>query len=201
MGKQGAFEAAHPEQRVKNHPPNNDGGFASNPDTRYILLSYSFGFGEVFVVQGRMPTHQKTRNGDIYLPEDPDVQYFSISTAASPPSGEGWDTAYDEQIPINKYGDYTIVVSWPWNRPSNAILENNVVWLSSGDGEGHYIGARNWLGLLYMRYQNSNPNWKYSPVNIPLPTIQDPISQAPNIMGPYCPVGKYMSKAEFEKLF
>ncbi len=196
----GAFDASHPEERVVNYPPNNDGGFANNPDTRYMVMPYSFGFGEVVVVQGKMPTHPKTRNGDANLPEDPQVQYFSISTAASPNCGEGWDTVCDEQIPLNDNGEYTVIVSWPWNRPANATLKNGICWLDPKSGEGHFIGARNWVGVIYIRYQNSSPNWKKSPMNIPMPSIHNPIPEDPLIMGSYYPFGKYMSKAEFERL-
>lgn len=197
----GSFEADHPEKRVRNYPPNNDGGFANNPDTKYMTTQFSFGFGEVLVVRGKMPTHPKTRRGEDTLPKDPQVQYFSASTAASPPSGEGWDTVCDEQIPLDADGIYTIIVSWPWNRPSNAILENGVIWLSPGGGEGYYVGARNWVGVLYFRFQNPSPNWKQSPANIPLPTIEEPIPQDLIVMGSYYPRGEYMSKTDFEKLY
>lgn len=197
----GAFEASHPEERVVNYPPNNDGGFANNPDTRYMAMPYSFGFGEVVVVQGKMPTHPKTLNGDVDLPEDPQVQYFSISTAAAPNCGEGWDTVCDEQIPLNEKGEYTVIVSWPWNRPANATLKNGICWLDPKAGEGHFIGARNWIGIIFIRYQNSSSKWKNSPLNIPMPSIHNPIPEDPIVMGPYYPFGNYMSKADFEKLF
>lgn len=195
----GAFVADRPEERERDHPANNDGGFASNPDTKYMLMLFSFGYGDVLVVRGKMPTHPTTRRGDTTLPEDPQVQYLSISTAASAPYGASWDTLCDEEIPVDSDNNYTIVVSWPWNRPANAILENGIGWLSPGDGEGHYIGARNWVGLLYLRFQNPSVNWKNSPMNIPMPSIKNPIPQDPIIMGPYYPVGEYTSKSEFEK--
>nr|QBK85777.1 MAG: hypothetical protein LCMAC101_03720 [Marseillevirus LCMAC101] len=197
----GAFDAEHPEERVRNYPPNRDGGFANNPDARYMLMPFSFGFGEVLVVRARMPTHPNTRQGGNILPEDPQVQYFSVSTATAPSYGAGWDTVCDEQIPVDQYGNYTIVVSWPWNRPANAILKNGIIWLSPGGGEGHYVGARNWVGLLYFRFQNSNSGWKESPANIPMPSIEKPIPQDPFVMGPYYPRGRYMSTADFETEF
>jgi hypothetical protein len=194
----GEFFTTHPEERVRNYPPYDIGGFANNPDTKYMVLHFSFDFGEILVVTGKMPTHPTTRRGENKLPENSEVQYFSASTAGAPPSGEGWDTLCDEQIPINENGTYTIVVSWKWNRPKNAILENGVAWLDPGIGEGHYIGARSWVGLLYFRFQNPREGWKYSPANIPIPTIENPIPQDPIIMGPFYPRGKYMSKLEFE---
>jgi hypothetical protein len=198
----GLFIANYPEQRVIDFPPSTAGGFANNNDTKYLLIPYSFGFGEILVIQGRLPTHPFTRKGENTLPnEQPEVQYFSITTAAGPSFGASWDGVYDEQIPVNKYGDYIIVISWPWNKPSNAKRENGVVWLNPGNMEGNYVGARGWLGLTFIRFQNCNPSWKYSPELIPMPSIENPIPQDPIVMGPYYPTAMYMSKEEFEKLF
>src|SRR5690606_28123470 len=71
----GAFEAHNPMLRVLNHPPNNSGGFANNPDTKYMILPYSFSFGEILVIRGKMPTHPNTRRGEKTLPVNPQVQY------------------------------------------------------------------------------------------------------------------------------
>ncbi len=195
----GSFEADCPEKRVINHPPSNDGGFANNPDTKYMLLPFSFGYGDVVVVQGKMPTHPATRHGNSTLPNDTQVQYFSVSTAAGPASGEGYDTVCDEQVPLDSDGFYTIVVSWPWNRPVNCSFKNGYAWLNPGNGEGHYVNARNWVGIIYIRFQNCNANWKSSPANIPMPTVQNPIPQDPIIMGQYYPVGKYVNNQFVEQ--
>jgi len=195
----GSFLALHPKERVTLYPADDVGGFANNPDTKYMITPFSFGFGEILVVRGKMPTHPKTRKGNNNLPgETPQVQYFSVSTAAAAPYGAGWETISDEQMPIDKYGYYTIVVSWPWNRPANAILENDVSWINPGDGEGHYVGARNWVGLLYMRFQNPDPNWEESPANIRMPTVENPIPQDPAVMDQFYPIAEYMSVDNFE---
>jgi len=195
----GAFEADHPEKRVRDYPPDDSGGFANNPDTKYMVILFSFSYGEILVVRGTIPTHPNTRKGEVKLPKDPQVQYFSVSTAAAPSYGAGWHTICDEEFYVDDDGNYTIVVSWPWNRPNNAIPENNVNWISPGDGEGHYIGARIWVGTLYFRYQNPSDNWKESPANIPMPSLENPIPQDPIIMGKYYPRGEYMSKKDFEE--
>mmetsp|Transcript_29405 Transcript_29405/g.45456 ORF Transcript_29405/g.45456 Transcript_29405/m.45456 type:complete len:500 (-) Transcript_29405:97-1596(-) len=190
----GSFEAMDPEKRVRDHPANTNGGFANNPDTKYMIIVYSFKYDDVVVVRGRMPTHPKTRQGTDTLPsKTPMVQYFSASTAAAPSYGAGWDTACDEQIPVDEFGNYTIVVSWPWNRPAFATLEHGVTWLSPGGGEGNFVGARNWVGLIYFRFQNCDPDWEHSPWNIPLPTPENPIPQDRRVMGPYYPVAEYAS--------
>ena len=197
----GAFEARNPEKRVRDHPPNDAGGFANNPDTKYMVILFSFGYGEVLVVKGKIPTHPKTRNGETTLPKDPQVQYFSASTAAAPCYGAGWDTISDEQFHVDDNGTYTIVVSWPWFRPSAAIPENNVNWINPGGGEGKYLFARSWIGTLYLRYQNPSENWKESPVNINIPTLKNPVPQDPIVMKEYYPRGEYVSKEDFEKRF
>ncbi len=194
----GQFLAKNPRQRVISFPPNDSGGFANNPATEYMFIPISFSFNEVVVIRGKMPTHPDTRRGETKLPADPQLQYFSVTTSGSPPSGEGWETIFDEQIPIDKNRFYTIVLSWPWNRPANAILENGYIWISPGVGEGHYIGARLWVVYIYFRFMKNNPNWKQSPANVPIPTIENPISQAPAIMGPYYPIAEYTTKEKFE---
>lgn len=193
----GLFIADNPEERIHQYPPDDSGGFASNPDTKYVMIPFSLGYGQVLVIQGLKPTHPYTHHNIKYLLGGTQVQYFSVSIGAGPCSGQGWGTEYDEEIPDH----YTIVVSWPWYRPDNAIKANNITWLSIGGGEGHYVLARPWVGVVYFRYQNSNPNWTQSPANIPMPTYRNPLSQAEKVMGPYYPTSKYMSKAEFEELY
>lgn len=194
----GAFLACDPRERVRRHPPSDAGGFASNPDTKYMVIIYALDKEQCLVVRGKKPSHPYTRRGQTSLPEHCECQYFSVSTAAAPPSGEGYDTACDEQIPVDSDGNYTIVVSWPWYRPKNANLKNGVVWLSPGDGEGHYVGARNWVGILYIRYQNPSLSWIHSPARIPMPTIDSPLPKDAVVMGPYYPRGQYMTTKQFE---
>jgi hypothetical protein len=184
----------NPEEKLYRYPANSTGGFANNPDTKYLIIPYSFGYGEVLVIQGVKPTHQYTRHNNQYIYNDTQVQYFSVSTGAGPCSGAGWDTEYDENIPDY----YTIVVSWPWNRPANAIKDNNVTWLTPGSGEGHYVTGRTWIGMVYIRYQNPNPSWEQSPAYIPIPTYRDPFLHTEEVMGIYYPRSKYMSKSDFE---
>ena len=72
----GLFIATQPEQRVIQFSPNVSGGFLNNPNTVYVNIPYSFGFGDVLVIQGRLPSHPFTRNGESILPNYTDVQYF-----------------------------------------------------------------------------------------------------------------------------
>lgn len=194
----GLFIVDTPLTRVIRYPPTNSGGFANNPATKYILSILSFSFNDIVVIEGKMPTHPATRRGENTLPKDPQVQYFSISTAASPPSGEGWVTIFDEQIPIDKNGHYKVVISWPWNRPGSAIESNGFIWLNPSNGEGHYIGSRIWVLGVYFRFILPSPNWKESPDTIPMPTVEKPVVNGQDYMGEYWPVISYTSMKEFD---
>jgi hypothetical protein len=195
----GSF-ASDPYERVTKFPPQTAGGFANNPDTIYLFGSFSTYFGEVVVIRGKMPTSSKTRHRDKSWATDTQVRYWSITSGASAPSGVGWSTIFDEEVPLDAEGNYTIVMSWPENRPANATKENGVAWLDFGDGEGHYVGARIWVNTVYIRYMDPNPDWPESPANIPLPTPENPNPQDAEVMGAYYPRATYMSRADFERL-
>ncbi len=195
----GAF-ILDPEERVTTYPAKADGGLANNPDTVYMLASVSLEYGRVFVIKGKMPRHQKTRHGEETWEKDPQLRYLSATTGGSLPSGLGWATVYDEEIPVDDDGNFTIVVSWQEDRPKNARTECGIKWLDFGEGEGHYIGARNWVTYVYMRYQHMSKDWLESPKHIPTPTEKHPNPQDAHVMREYYPKSKYMSKADFENL-
>jgi hypothetical protein len=187
-----------PLTRVETYPAGSSGGFANNPDTIYLTASFSLYFGRVVVIRGKMPTHQKTRHHEEHWIPDTQVRYWSITTGGSAPSGVGWMSLYDEEIPLDENGNFTIVMSWPEDRPKNATKECGVAWIDFGDGEGHYVGARNWVNVVYFRYMVSNPDWSQSPAKIPQPTTKNPVPQDAEVMQEYYPRAEYMSKADFE---
>jgi hypothetical protein len=190
-----------PAKRVQQYPPNSEGGFANNPDTIYLTASFSLYFGQVVVIRGKMPTHPKTRHHQETWPLDAQVRYWSVTTGGSAPSGAGWASVFDEEVPLDEHGNFTLVMSWPEDRPKNATKENGVAWIDFGNGEGHYIGARSWVNVVYFRYMNPNPDWPHSPAKIPVPTQEQPIPQDAAVMQEYYPRAIYMSKADFETLF
>ena len=214
----GAF-VKNPKERAALFPATDSGGFANNPDTVYMAAPFSLGFGShekiadkiksieniesiarIAVVRAKMPTHQSTRHHQRTWTPDTDVRYWSVSTGGTPPSGLGWHSLFDEEVPVDDEGYFTIVMSWPEDRPKNAIKEHGVAWIPFGDGEGHYVGGRTWINIMYMRYTDSNPTWAESPKKIPPPTPENPIPQDPFVMKEYYPRARYMTKGEFERL-
>ena len=190
-----------PIARVLEYPATNEGGLAANPDTIYLIAPFSLTFGRVVVIRGKMPTFPRTRHHQKLLTPG-QVRYWSLTTGASPPSGVGWMTVFDEEIPLDEDGYYTVVMSWPEDRPKNAIPEKGVKWIDFGGGEGHYIGARAWVNFVYIRYMNclKHEEWPHSPANIPRPRLEEPTPMDAMVMGEYFPRARYMSKEAFEKL-
>jgi hypothetical protein len=190
-----------PVERVLMHPASGSGGFANNPDTIYLSAAFSLDFGEVVVIRGKMPTSQKNRHREKTWTPDTQVRYWSMTTGGSAPSGVGWMSIFDEEVPLDANGYFTIVMSWPENRPKNATRACGVKWIDFGGGEGHYIGARPWVNIVYIRYMNSlsGEAWPQSPANIPMPTKKDPAPLDAVVMGEYYPKARYTSKAAFEK--
>ncbi|MBL8298946.1 MAG: hypothetical protein JNN30_11455 [Rhodanobacteraceae bacterium] len=194
----GAF-ISDPEKRVRLYPASSKGGFANNPSTVYLMESFSLAFGEVVVIRGKMPTFPRTRHRQKVLEQNTQVRYWSCSSGGSAPSGVGWTSVFDEEVPLDADGCFTLVMSWPEDRPKNATRKNGVIWLDFGGGEGHYVGARSWINVVYLRYQVINPDWAESPANIPPPTESHPLNQAESVMGPYYPTAEYTTKELFER--
>ncbi|HEX4483075.1 MAG TPA: polymer-forming cytoskeletal protein [Solirubrobacteraceae bacterium] len=200
----GAFTENY-KTRVEKYPATDEGGFATNPDTQFIVAGLSLNFGDVVVVHGKLPTYQQTRpNATKWSSINPQVRYWSICTAQGPVSGKGADCAYDQQVPLDQNGDYTIVISKSGQRPANASTVCGVKWLDFGTGEGEIEGSappnRSWEGVVYMRYMDalSGAEWPQSPKNIPEPTPSSPNDELADVMGEYAPAATYTNQAQYE---
>lgn len=97
---------------------------------------------------------------------------------------------FDEEVPVDAQGFYTIVMSRAADRPRNAMRECGVVWLPMadvGDGTGEAD-----LSILLMRQMLGAGEFKNALHGI---TKQEDIEQG---MGAYFPRGRYMSVSAFE---
>ena len=184
---------ADPGERGRRYPPVDEGGFASNPDTRYLINAVSLRFGRVITISARMPRVPPT------FPASPrlapfDLRYWSVCTGSAPTSGLGYDCVFDQQVPLRTGRRYTIVVSRPTDRPRNARRACGYEWLNFGRGERHPDGSgRPDLSFFYMRFMAPNPRWAQAPQRVTSP------GQEAAVMGPYFPRSAYTSKAAFER--
>jgi hypothetical protein len=163
-----------------------------DPTTEYMVNYLSRKFGPLYVFRGKLPTFPDTFAGAKTMP-DGQVAYWSVVTVASAPSGELWDGVFDMQVPVDKDGYYTIVVSRPEDRPKNATAEQGITWIDWGPGEGlNDPRNRTDWGMLIMRFMVPQKDWEHSPAKVTKPGMEA------EVMGPYYPRGYYTTKEQFE---
>ena len=173
-------------------------GFGGDPVTLYLFSWVSRAFGPVLVLRGKMPKFPNTLVGKggkgLETMTDWESRYWSLVICEAPPSGLSNDGLTDMQVPLDKDGNYTIVVSREEARPANATDDNGVAWMDwSTRGEGlDDPSNRADFGMLVFRYMYNDPEWKHNPTNITVPGTE------PEVMGPYYPRGEYTDTATFE---
>jgi hypothetical protein len=158
-------------------------------DNAYLTAFVNRGFGPVLVLRGKLPTTPRTHNGEPFMGTG-QLRYWSICQNESLATTKATACLYDEQIPVDRYGHYTIVTSIPADRPDNATTRCGVgylPWPADGDGAGHLDD-----GFLIVRNMLPSP-WFHQ-------AVQDTVTPGDEaaVMGPYLPTGRYMTTAQFE---
>ena len=157
----------------------------------------------ILVIHAKMPTHPETYDNNKINDEtaETQVRYWSVCTAGGleKPAILPTNSAclFDQEVPTNSNGEYTVVVSLPGDRPKNAKTGCGVAWLNWGSGgddlEGEYAADnRPSLDTLIMRNQLSNPTFEQSIEKVITPGTEK------EVMGAYYPTSTYMTKQEFE---
>jgi len=149
----------------------------------------------ILVLHAKMPTHPNTfLLNPVNNSAGKQLRYWSLCNYASISKSTlleaGSACLFDEEVPTNAEGNYTIVVSLPEDRPKNANPLCGVAWMNwgtVGDREG-----RPDLDLLTIRNQLSNPSFAQSIEKVTVPGTEE------EVMGAYYPHGSYMTKQEFE---
>ncbi|MDH0625189.1 hypothetical protein N5E31_06575 [Pseudomonas chengduensis] len=130
-----------------------------------------------------------TYNGNTKF-EDGDLRYWSWCSQQGYASGRVNKCLFDEQIPVDANGYYTLVLSRESDRPRNAINECGVSWLpiaDVGDGTGDPD-----LSFLVLRNMLGRGEFKHAVQNI---KSQETIQQD---MGDYFPRARYTTVSSFE---
>ena len=112
------------------------GGFFPNVHNSYVRTAINRKFGKVAVFRGKLPSAPRTFEGNERLGTG-QVRYSSYCMNEAPVTTKVTDCAYDEQIPTNRKGIYTIVVSRRSDRPDTARSSCGKAWIEwnkSGDG-------------------------------------------------------------------
>lgn len=158
------------------------GGFADNPDNKYISTVLSSSYGDVAVIQGTMPTFPSTYQGQRRL-GDAQMRYWSMCSEEFV-SSRYYDCLVDEEVPLGPGRTFTIMVSTAENRPANATPECGIAWLPMGPAPDTVMILRNMLPALDFPWsiQQARPGHEQED------------------LGRYYPVTRYHSLAEAEAL-
>ncbi|MBC2715654.1 MAG: hypothetical protein HF978_10120 [Desulfobacteraceae bacterium] len=169
----------------------------ANLDNQYMSVLLDRRYGEVAVIRAKAPITPETYQRDPFMDGDfmdgdVDMRYWSITTNESLVTTKVIDGVYDEQVPLDDNGFYTIVVCLVEDRPSNAEDRYGVKWLhwgENGDGAGNLDD-----GHLILRHMLPSPGFEHA--------IQKVLATGDeeSVLGEYFPEIQYMSTEEFEAL-
>ena len=168
------------------------GGFYPNLDNNYVRTIINRKHGKVFVLKGKLPKTPKTYDGDKLMTKG-DLIYWSICSNQGFANTRVNDCLFDEQVPVNENGEYTIVVSRKEDRPRNAYAECGIGWLPMAeDGDG---AVDEDATVIQIRNMLASPDFSHAIQNV------DEIGKEKEIMGPYLPSSFYVTTGGFEALF
>jgi hypothetical protein len=177
-------------------PTAKTGGLYSNADSAYVYQYVDRTFGpdpngdNILVLQGEMPTTPATRAWEPIMNGNVDMRYWSLCNNQSIATTAVTDCLDDEQVPVNSAHDYTIVLSLPQDRPTNAYRRCGVAWMNWGTAGDGLDRPR--TDLLIMRNLLPNPAFTQAIQDIQTPGTEQAV------MGPYLPTDTYETAAQFE---
>ncbi|PMN94202.1 hypothetical protein [Enterovibrio norvegicus] len=122
--------------KVNGNARRSEGGFYPNLDNNYIRTVINRKLGPVYIMRGKAPTTPTTFNGDTVMGSG-QLRYWSVCSNKGLAVTEVNDCLYDEHIPVDENGYYTIAVSRAADRPRNAFPECGIGWIPMSDeGDG-----------------------------------------------------------------
>lgn len=158
------------------------GGFADNPDNRYITTVVSSGLGDVAVIQARMPRTPATFQGQPRMGSG-ELRYWSMCSEEFF-SGRFYACLVDDQVPLRRDRSFTIMVSTPEHRPANARPACGIAWLPMGAAPDTVLIERNMLADPGFRHSIQRARYGHE--------LQD--------LGRYYPRTRYLSTSRAEAL-
>jgi len=163
------------------------GGFFPNVHNAYVRTALNRKFGKVVAFRGKLPSTPATAGGNRRMRRG-QVRYTSFCMNEAPVTTRVTDCAYDEQIPTDGRGRYTIVVSRSQDRPAAARYGCGKAWIRwNRSGDGYMDPDFGWFQV-----RNMLPSRRFRHA-IQLTTTP---GDEKDVMGPYLPQLHYFDDAE-----
>jgi len=172
--------------------PRSTGGFFPNLDNHYLRTIVNRKHGKVLVIRAKAPKTPSTFNGNAIYREN-ELRYWSVCSNQSFGNTRVNDCLFDEEIPVDENGFYTLMISKAEDRPRNAINECGIAWLPiAEDGDGVFDED---IAIVQFRHMLAADNFNNS--------IQSVENQADTqtVMKSYFPNGRYLMPNQAESFF
>ena len=172
--------------------PRSTGGFFPNLDNHYLRTIINRKYGHVLMIKARAPLTPKTFNSNKKFSNN-ELRYWSLCSNQSFGNTRVNDCLFDEEIPIDDDGYFTIFISKLKDKPRNAIKECGYAWLPiADDGDGVFDED---VAVVQFRHMLADSNFNNS--------IQSVENQADikEVMQEYYPRSRYFMKNQVESFF
>ena len=122
-----------------------------------------------------------------------EVRYWSLCSNQSFVNTRVNDCLFDEEVPVDRNGFYTIAISRIEDRPRNAVNECGIAWLPmADDGDGMFDED---VTIIQFRHLLPSEDFQHSIQKV---QRQD---QLRSVMGPYMPRARYFMPNQVETFF
>ena len=136
-----------------NDAPRSTGGFFPNLDNHYLRTIINRKHGKVLVIRAKAPKTPATFYGNESM-EESELRYWSVCSNQSFGNTRVNDCLFDEEIPVDKNGFFTLMISKLKDKPRNAIVECGIAWLPiAEDGDGVFDDD---VGIIQFRHMLSS---------------------------------------------
>ena len=165
----------------------------------YINTALNPGNGAVVVMKGKAPKTPRTLSGNSIMESSEEVRYWGfVLETGTPTRLTAVVSIIDEELILDKFGYYTIVISTRKNRPKNATEENGVTFREWPLGST--------LSLSMRMMSTSKTTWTHAPQNLlwkdnPYCDPELVPNHLQDTMGEYYPHTFYQTKETFESNF
>jgi polyhydroxybutyrate depolymerase len=164
----------------------------------YLVSAANLRPGQFLVFRGKAPKTPRTLNGNPTMEASDQLRYWNITLQAGQPTRlTPVINIGDEDVVLNARGEYTIVIGREQDRPPAATARNGITWRDWPAGAVLSVSIR-------VTSTAANP-WLHAPQRI---TWQDADTCTPGRnpqavrerMGEYAFAGRYLDRAEVDKL-